>query len=332
MAVDITASARIPGTKKLAGVAVGVDTTETLVKNSRNTTGIPRVSSSVSPRRSVMKNSAPVWAVSGPHAGRTSSRRPSTLPASRPCAGAPAVSGRACRWMPRPQLSSLVGRPCRPRRSRRPRGSAPPPGRSAPAPRSARYTATAAVSAGLPTPARRPPRCTAPVRSRRRGSRVRAAARAPVSRPGGAPKLTTAPVPHRLFPRRPGIRAASASGELVRRALEHDPPGRHDHDPVGHLLGLGQLVRRQHDAHAALLQPGHHGRARSCDPRGRRRPWARRGRRRPAGPPGPGPARAAVARPPTDDATASLPPRPARPGRAARRSGPGRRSSRRTAR
>ena len=54
MAVDITARARMPGTKKLAGVAVGVDTTETLEKKSRKTTGMPRVRSRVSPRRSVM--------------------------------------------------------------------------------------------------------------------------------------------------------------------------------------------------------------------------------------------------------------------------------------
>ncbi len=63
--VDMTARDRIPGTKKLAGVAVGVDTTETFEKKSRKTTGIPSVSSSVSPRRSVMKTSAPVWARNG---------------------------------------------------------------------------------------------------------------------------------------------------------------------------------------------------------------------------------------------------------------------------
>ena len=61
----MTARDRIPGTKKLAGVAVGVDTTETFEKKSRKTTGIPSVSSSVSPRRSVMKTSAPVCARSG---------------------------------------------------------------------------------------------------------------------------------------------------------------------------------------------------------------------------------------------------------------------------
>src|SRR5271163_1224783 len=65
MAVDMTASARIPGTKKLAGVAVGVDTTDTLEKKSRKTTGIPRVSSRVSPRRNVMWTSAAVCAVRG---------------------------------------------------------------------------------------------------------------------------------------------------------------------------------------------------------------------------------------------------------------------------
>ncbi len=54
IAVDMTASERIPGTKKFAGVAVGVETTLTFEKNSKKTTGMPRVSNSVSPRRSVM--------------------------------------------------------------------------------------------------------------------------------------------------------------------------------------------------------------------------------------------------------------------------------------
>src|SRR5580704_8225164 len=65
MAVDMTANARMPGTKKLAGVAVGVDTTETFEKKSRKMTGMPRVRRSVSPRRRVMWTSAPVCAVSG---------------------------------------------------------------------------------------------------------------------------------------------------------------------------------------------------------------------------------------------------------------------------
>ncbi len=54
MAVDMTASDKMPGTKKSAGFAVGVDTTDTFEKKTRKTTGMPMVSSSVSPRRSVM--------------------------------------------------------------------------------------------------------------------------------------------------------------------------------------------------------------------------------------------------------------------------------------
>ena len=54
MAVDMTASDKMPGTKKSTGVAVGVEMTETLEKNRRKTTGMPSVSRSVSPRRSVM--------------------------------------------------------------------------------------------------------------------------------------------------------------------------------------------------------------------------------------------------------------------------------------
>ena len=54
MAVDMTASATMPGTKKSTGLAVGVEITDTSEKKRRNTTGMPSVSSSVSPRRSVM--------------------------------------------------------------------------------------------------------------------------------------------------------------------------------------------------------------------------------------------------------------------------------------
>ncbi len=54
MAVDITARAMMPGTKKSAGLAVGVETTDTFEKKTRNTTGMPMVRRSVSPRRRVM--------------------------------------------------------------------------------------------------------------------------------------------------------------------------------------------------------------------------------------------------------------------------------------
>ena len=65
IAVDMTASARMPGTKKLAGVAVGVETTETFEKKSRKMTGMPRVRSRARPGASVMWTSAPVWAARG---------------------------------------------------------------------------------------------------------------------------------------------------------------------------------------------------------------------------------------------------------------------------
>jgi len=54
-----------PGRRSLAGVAVGVETTETFEKKSRKTTGCRGSASRVSPRRNVMWISAPVWAVSG---------------------------------------------------------------------------------------------------------------------------------------------------------------------------------------------------------------------------------------------------------------------------
>ena len=77
MAVDMTARARMPGTKKSTGVWPGVDTTCTVEKKSRKTTGMPTVSNSVSPRRSVMNTSAPVWATSALTSGlrRRRSRR-----------------------------------------------------------------------------------------------------------------------------------------------------------------------------------------------------------------------------------------------------------------
>src|ERR1700751_2013474 len=103
----MTASDKIPGTKKLAGVAVGVGTTETFEKKSRKTTGMPRVSSSVSPRRRVMWTSAPVWAVSGRRgsavvligsvsagAGRAGGAGPPGAPAARGAPGARAGRGR----------------------------------------------------------------------------------------------------------------------------------------------------------------------------------------------------------------------------------------------
>jgi hypothetical protein len=54
MAVDITARARIPGTKNVTGVVDPVETTCTVEKKTKKTTGIPTVSRRVSPRRRVM--------------------------------------------------------------------------------------------------------------------------------------------------------------------------------------------------------------------------------------------------------------------------------------
>ncbi len=48
-------------------------------------------------------------------------------------------------------------------------------------------------------------------------------------------------------------------GQAVRRALQHDAARGQDHDAVRHPLGLAQLVRGEDDAHAPLLQVGHHG-------------------------------------------------------------------------
>ena len=114
MAVDMTARARIPGTKKSTGAAVGVDTTETREKKRRNTTGIPMVSSKVSPRRSVMKTSALVCAASG-----------RTAP---PSVMAGAAAERCFRRGPRPSPSRPAPRSSEPAprsRYRRPRMTAP---------------------------------------------------------------------------------------------------------------------------------------------------------------------------------------------------------------
>ena len=43
--------------------------------------------------------------------------------------------------------------------------------------------------------------------------------------------------------------------ELARRALGHDAPAVHDHEPVAELLGLVHVVGREHERDAVLLQP-----------------------------------------------------------------------------
>ena len=65
MAVDMTARARMPGTRKSTGCSVPVGSTWTPEKNSRKTTGMPRVKKTVSPLVAIMVTSARSWAVSG---------------------------------------------------------------------------------------------------------------------------------------------------------------------------------------------------------------------------------------------------------------------------
>jgi hypothetical protein len=59
MAVDMTARARMPGTRKSTGCLVPVGSTCTAEKKSRNSTGIPRVRKRVSPLVAIMVTSAP---------------------------------------------------------------------------------------------------------------------------------------------------------------------------------------------------------------------------------------------------------------------------------
>src|SRR5215208_3839110 len=63
-AVDSTASASTPGARKSTGSSTpgGVGGTATTEKEAGRATGMARVSSSDSPRRSVRRSSAPVWA------------------------------------------------------------------------------------------------------------------------------------------------------------------------------------------------------------------------------------------------------------------------------
>ena len=114
------------------------------------------------------------------------------------------------------------------------------------APRAARKFATAAVTAAVS-----PGRLDAVAARRRLGRRGPGPDGRGQGRdvqPGGAPKVTDVRRRHRR-----------AAVQPLRGALEHDPAGREDHDAVRHLLGLAQLVGGDDDAHAALLQPGHHG-------------------------------------------------------------------------
>jgi len=65
MAVDMTARARIPGTRKSTGWVVPVGSTCTAEKKSRNTTGMPNVRNRVSPLVNSMVISARSCAPSG---------------------------------------------------------------------------------------------------------------------------------------------------------------------------------------------------------------------------------------------------------------------------
>src|SRR5262245_31282928 len=63
IALDITASASTPGTRKSTGCGSVVFTASTLVKNTRMPSGIASVTTRLSPRRSVRSNSTRVCAV-----------------------------------------------------------------------------------------------------------------------------------------------------------------------------------------------------------------------------------------------------------------------------
>src|SRR5438105_8381964 len=66
MAVDMTARASTPGTRKSSGSRYPVSTRSTLPKKTRIPTGIPRVTMRLSPRRSVSLVSTSTWAPTPP--------------------------------------------------------------------------------------------------------------------------------------------------------------------------------------------------------------------------------------------------------------------------
>ncbi len=86
MAVDMTARARMPGTRKSTGCSVPVGSTWTPEKNSRNTTGMPSVKKTVSPLVAIMVTSARSWAVSALTGATARARRgaPSPTRPTRP--------------------------------------------------------------------------------------------------------------------------------------------------------------------------------------------------------------------------------------------------------
>ncbi len=88
MAVDMTARARMPGTRKSTGWLVPVGSTCTAEKNRRNTTGMPSVRRRVSPLVNSMVSSARSWAVRG------LIRRPAASPVGSVVGAAPGNPGR----------------------------------------------------------------------------------------------------------------------------------------------------------------------------------------------------------------------------------------------
>jgi len=66
IAVDITANARTPGTRKSMGLSRLVLAPSTLAKKTSTPIGIPTVTSRLSARRTVSRNSTRVWPSSVP--------------------------------------------------------------------------------------------------------------------------------------------------------------------------------------------------------------------------------------------------------------------------
>ena len=297
MAVDMTARARMPGTRKSTGWPVPVGSTCTAEKKRRNTTGMPRVSRSVSPLVTIMVSSARSWAMSG-------------LPPMPAVASGPTVGRRRS-----PALGD-GGRPRRPLRLCAAGGRPGPVGPRAGdgqvgllqrwpvrrSPRARSRSASQPARGGHHRRARRPRRQHQPVGARaaprRRWSRPRwPRPSAPVSMPGsvaeadravgGTDEARSAGVPSAsirpwsMMTTRSASRSASASSWVVRitqtpgRPLVGDDVAHHD--PA---LGV--------DPGGGLVEEEHVG----------------------AGRPGPGPATGAAARPRTAAATACGAPRP----------------------
>ncbi len=147
MAVDMMASARIPGTRKSTGCLVPVGSTCTAEKNSRNTTGMPSVRKRVSPLVNSMVSSARSWAASGLIGPAPGARGRDAGPSST--GGVP----RPARWSVGPRSSRRL--PPRAPVMARYASSSDWPVRRSPRDRSrsASQPASAATTAGLDSPA-----------------------------------------------------------------------------------------------------------------------------------------------------------------------------------